>query len=533
MCNALVTMASVDLVLVVADVEEVQRRVLQALAATGFELRLARADEVCALAEATSPRAILVAEDLSARGGRALVLKLRAHPATANVPVLGLAAEVSLAHALGWMRLGAADVWSLRQLSAASFVALLKAKAAAPSSPLKAKVEAWARRRRHTGTWGVFRGTPLEGSISFVEGQMESASFCWLSGEEAFEHIIELEAAPLELVVEVRAVHLPGAGAHFTPQILLVEDDPSVQLLYRRQLERAGYLVRVAADGEEGLRMVRVQSFDLVVTDLQMPKLDGWALLRAIRADPSVRDTAVVLLSAHGALVDALKAARAGARAYLKKTGQAKDLVPPLELLLAGHRALYQAVARREPFTLDFRATGATWTLRTLAELDVTGLLELSDELGRYEMSFDRGCAGPMVAQQGSLRLAGGLALEALLSSRGKGTFTFGPLSSEQWPSVHALLDQQLLAMRRHSLSVASELLSTPERLAVVDELAALYGRVAPVAALHVLEAFRAGPAPFDELASRAGLSALEVESAILDLLGRGVLTVREGAEPA
>jgi DNA-binding response OmpR family regulator len=79
--------------------------------------------------------------------------------------------------------------------------------------------------------------------------------------------------------------------------VVLVEDDTDYAELYRVRLESEGYNVMLAADGEAGLALIRDTLPDLVYLDLRMPKLDGFGMLSALRADPETASTPVVVLS--------------------------------------------------------------------------------------------------------------------------------------------------------------------------------------------------------------------------------------------
>lgn len=79
--------------------------------------------------------------------------------------------------------------------------------------------------------------------------------------------------------------------------LLLVEDDPAVALVYRLGLEREGYRVAVAPDGEEGVRLARELRPDLVLLDIALPKLDGFQVLDALRQKPETSRTPVAVVS--------------------------------------------------------------------------------------------------------------------------------------------------------------------------------------------------------------------------------------------
>jgi DNA-binding response OmpR family regulator len=78
---------------------------------------------------------------------------------------------------------------------------------------------------------------------------------------------------------------------------LLVEDDRDIAQMYRLKLEREGWEVELALDGETGLAMLKDRRPDILLLDLMLPGIDGFELLAAIRGDPSTRDLPVVVVS--------------------------------------------------------------------------------------------------------------------------------------------------------------------------------------------------------------------------------------------
>jgi len=80
-------------------------------------------------------------------------------------------------------------------------------------------------------------------------------------------------------------------------RVLLIDDDPMIQALVKARLGADGMTVTVASDGSEGLRAVREQRPDVVILDIRMPKLDGWAVLSAMKSDESLTRIPVVILS--------------------------------------------------------------------------------------------------------------------------------------------------------------------------------------------------------------------------------------------
>jgi len=117
-------------------------------------------------------------------------------------------------------------------------------------------------------------------------------------------------------------------------RILVVEDDPDVALLVSTRLRRASHEVSTASDGQAGLDAVRSERPDLVVLDWMMPRLTGIQVCQAIREDPDVAHTRVVLLTARAQDQDMAAAYAAGVDDYILKPFDAKDLVARVDALL-------------------------------------------------------------------------------------------------------------------------------------------------------------------------------------------------------
>lgn len=101
--------------------------------------------------------------------------------------------------------------------------------------------------------------------------------------------------------------------------ILIVDDEDMIRSLLRLTLVRAGYDVSEAENGREGLRIVREEEPDLVLLDVMMPGMDGFAVCEQIRQDPVVADIPVIMLSARKDPQSRRDSKRAGASNYLTK----------------------------------------------------------------------------------------------------------------------------------------------------------------------------------------------------------------------
>ena len=121
-------------------------------------------------------------------------------------------------------------------------------------------------------------------------------------------------------------------------RVLAVDDDPVIQRLLQVNLEMEGFDVELAADGAEALERMRASAPDLVLLDVMMPELDGWAVCEAMKADPSLADVPVIFLSARAQDVDIERGTELGAAAYITKPFDPIDLVALVEELIAERR---------------------------------------------------------------------------------------------------------------------------------------------------------------------------------------------------
>ncbi|MHC5003187.1 MAG: response regulator transcription factor [Planctomycetota bacterium] len=114
--------------------------------------------------------------------------------------------------------------------------------------------------------------------------------------------------------------------------LLLVEDSRRLQESLRAGLQRCGYAVDVAGDGEAGLRYARHNPYDVIVLDLMLPRLHGLEVLRQLRQESN--DTHVLILTAKGAVEDRVLGLREGADDYLGKPFSFDELLARIEALV-------------------------------------------------------------------------------------------------------------------------------------------------------------------------------------------------------
>ena len=113
--------------------------------------------------------------------------------------------------------------------------------------------------------------------------------------------------------------------------VLIVEDERNIAELLQLYLEKEGYAVTIAADGGQGLAKFRAIRPDLVLLDVMMPVMDGWAVCRAIRAESQ---TPIIMLTAKSETDDKVAGLRSGADDYITKPFEMKEVLARIEAVL-------------------------------------------------------------------------------------------------------------------------------------------------------------------------------------------------------
>lgn len=127
--------------------------------------------------------------------------------------------------------------------------------------------------------------------------------------------------------------------------VLLIEDDPHQRAFAALVLAQAGHTVREATDGQQGLQLAREQAPELIVCDVVMPGMNGYQLVAAVRKEPTICTTPVILLTSLAERAQVRVGMNAGADDYLPKPFRPSELVEAAEALLRRRRTQYEAIA--------------------------------------------------------------------------------------------------------------------------------------------------------------------------------------------
>jgi DNA-binding response OmpR family regulator len=118
--------------------------------------------------------------------------------------------------------------------------------------------------------------------------------------------------------------------------VLIADDDADILALVAFRLERSGYEVLQATDGEEALRLAVEESPDLAVLDVMMPKMDGYEVTRRLRDNEATSRLPIILLTARAQQSDVDQGMLAGADDYVKKPFSPQDLRARVQAVLEG-----------------------------------------------------------------------------------------------------------------------------------------------------------------------------------------------------
>ncbi|MBX7100892.1 MAG: response regulator [Myxococcaceae bacterium] len=436
------------------------------------------------------------------------------------------------------------------------------------------------RRTRRSGELTIDARSPNEGRASFVAGKVERASFGELSGIEALVQMVtrpkghwhfsevggdqgdgagvvievgdpdgvtqeigvvvgvaSTEEEEVTQVFEVPSLapapSAPPPPPVSAPRVLLVDDDEGLCRMFSTLFAKHGFAVTTAADGVEGFAAAETRPFDAVIADLNMPRMDGWGMLRQLRDDYRTKELPVAFLSCHDDYRESLRALDAGAQAYFSKGGRLDGLVNQVKKLFTPRTEAERQLAAGADFPVNLGVLGPQWLVSVLAKGGFTGVLEAADSWASYRLNFTEGYPRHCSAQAGRHQADGERAFNALIASRNaQGTVRFGnfPAPSTLVMPASMLLERACATLNENERRVREGLLVSATDLEVNVDLYAIYRHVGPQQWLEAARLVCEERVPPRELIARLDVSPLEVEDMLKDLLRRGVITLRRAA---
>jgi DNA-binding response OmpR family regulator len=310
--------------------------------------------------------------------------------------------------------------------------------------------------------------------------------------------------------------------------LLLVDDDAELCRMFAQFFRRLGYTVTTVSDGVAGYEAALSGDYALIIADLNMPKLDGWGLLTALRADHRTHEVPFALLSCQDDYREQLKALDAGAQAYLPKTLRLDDLAEAVKQLLTPRAQAHASMGAGKVSTLAVGTLGIGWVLRALAAHGMTGRLRGRDSWATYEVHFRKGAGVHAQAQTGGHQAVGERALNAFVASRcAEATWTAGDTAPRQtlMLPVAELIDRAAELLNENAQKVRDAHLVTPGAISVNADLYRVYAQNGPKGWLETARLLCEEKLSPREVLSRLDESPIDVEETLRDLVRRGVVS--------
>ena len=448
-------------------------------------------------------------------------------------------------------------------------------------STVLARLVEHVRRTRRSGVITFDARTPKEGTATFALGKLESARFKELTGVEALVAMVAQPSAQgrfsevggatgdgAGVVIEVgdtggedeeiavvagvamqedeplafgeMSVDKPKAASaaavapsQRTPpvKLLLVDDDDGLCRMFQTLFTKHGFQVTTANDGMEGYETALRGEFDIIIADLNMPRMDGWGMLRLLRDDYRTRELPIAFLSCHDDYREQLRAQNAGAQAYFAKGSRLDPLVAQVRKLLEPRENAHLQIRSGQPFSVSVATVGPQWLLRELSLAKASGKLEAKDGWAAYEMFLNEGQVSHASAVAGRFTAEAERAFNAFIASRAaEATFTPGTFPSPQSLSVptEVLIELGTGTLNDNERRIREGLLVTASQMDVNAELYSVYRQVGPKQWLEVARLICEDRVPPRDVIARLDTSPVEVEETMKDLIRRGVVTLRK-----
>ncbi|MFL5318720.1 MAG: response regulator [Myxococcaceae bacterium] len=449
-------------------------------------------------------------------------------------------------------------------------------------SPVLANLAEHMRRTFRSGVLTFNANLPNQGRALFVKGTLKSADHRQVSGLEALLNmvtqssatwtfaefagaagegagvVVEIEGestdepiVPIEETTSPDGVLVPLEGADegellldqplsqetaipeepsSPTQILLVDDDEELCRMFSLLFRKHGYDVTTATDGFEGFELAQQKSFALVVADLNMPRMDGWGMLRLLRDDFSTRELPVAFLSCHDDYRDSLKALNAGAQAYFSKSTRLDALANKVGALLEPRKKFRAAISSAKPGTAvsaALAAVGAQWLIRELCDRNLSCRVDASDGWASYQIFIRNGRPVHATAMAGRHKADGERAFNAFIASRVTDAIVHlvddAPATTLLLPANEQLA-RTAATLTENERKLREGLLVNANDIQVDPDLYAVYAQVGPKQWLETARLICEERLPPREVIARVEASPLDVEETLKDLLRRGIV---------
>ena len=313
--------------------------------------------------------------------------------------------------------------------------------------------------------------------------------------------------------------------------VLVVDDDEALARMLQSYFSKKGYPVEVARDGVAALALMAATPFEIVIADLNMPNLDGWGLLKAIRNDFKTHESLVALFSCQDDYRESLRAMHAGAQAYYSKALKLNVLEAQVRELVEPRRRLRRLLDGQVSVSINISSLGPQWLLRAVAAAKVSAQLDAFDGWSTWRLHFVGGQLHHVGARTEAEAVEGERALMAFLCSRSlEGSFAFGTPyveSAFSGATTDQILTQTVTTLNDEQQRENDAMLREAQKLDVNPELYRLYASVGPTVWQPIAKALCEERLFPRDVMTRLEVSPQEMGAALKDLIRRRVVTLR------
>jgi CheY-like chemotaxis protein len=346
-----------------------------------------------------------------------------------------------------------------------------------------------------------------------------------------------LHATPALLTLGAEAAALPapsGESPLAGRRIVVADDDTAVVLFFARLLREEGAYVTEASDGAEALRAARRERPDLVIGDVIMPGLDGFALCRELKRDPLLADVPVILISWKEDLLARMRELSSGASGYLRKEASAAQIVAGVREVLAARSRLEADLSGSSEVRGNLEGTGVVALMRSVRRARPDARVTLRDAWNLFECELRDGRLAQLTrtASDGSF-VRNEKALPQLLGVTA-GRFAVTAAEGALKQALEGTLDE-VLARGARELgaqldALSGEQLERVERVVFDEDAQAGLLEHVPPLVREVVRCLSEGERPSD-LWRRGVVERALLQPMLLDMAKRGAIRAVLGAQ--
>jgi CheY-like chemotaxis protein len=513
-----------------------------------FELTVSQnVDEALACARAKAPDVVLADRELALQGE--LVRRLRSDPLTDFVPVVLVQNRADAVDALA-LRSAGADEVLLRPLDTESLAqalgrvtGTLLEESTGLSRLGDATLEEVAQRVSEEIRRGIVESAESGRDLRIPLGEgAEVLAAAWAAVARVRAFVSQQSGgrvrfqdqprrggpALLGLVGGEQQSEAPMAeGTLQGRRMLVVDDDPAVVWFFAGLLREEGALVIETTDGIEALKAARKERPDVVISDILMPNLDGFALCRELKRDPSLSDVPVILISWKEDLLHRMRELSAGASGYLRKEAGAARILESVRDVLRPRATLESQLAAGGEVRGSLEGTGVVALIRSTKRARPNARVSVRDAWNLFEVELRGGRLMQLTRTASDGSFTRGLrALPQLLgASAGRFVITDAETSLKGMfeGSLEEVLRQGSIELGALTDAVTGGSLMRVGHVVFDDDAYPAILKSSPSPVRDILERLQRGEAP--SLLLIAGVSSAQtLESVLIDLARRGAI---------